>query len=143
MCGNSIRGRQKALFCYFLFFSGALIVAGSGVVGWGRKSYLGPAETASFSSRDFSRSMTHFDKLYWQDISTFYFYEPLLFQISVTTITFTVNSHANNHDYKYIYLFQILYSIKSVLLLKYTLRFSTSLFIFKSYLNVKQRSYFF
>ena len=49
------------------------------MVRWGRKSYLGAAEIASFSSRDFSRSMTHSDMLQRLDISTFYFYEPLLF----------------------------------------------------------------
>ena len=37
------------------------------------------------------------------------------------SITFTVNSRVDNHFYKYIYLFQILHSMKSVLLLKYTL----------------------
>ena len=52
-------GRQKALFCNFLFFGGASIFGRWGVVGWGRKSYLGPAEIASFSSRDFSRSNKH------------------------------------------------------------------------------------
>ena len=40
---------------------------------------------------------------------------------------------------KYIYLFQILYSMKSVFLLKYTLRF----FIFKFGINLKHRFYFF
>ena len=42
-----------------LFFGGALIVSGRGLVGWGRKSYLGPAETASFLNRDFNRSNKH------------------------------------------------------------------------------------
>ena len=32
--------------------------------------------------------------------------------LPLSTITFTVNSHADNHFYKYIYLFQMLYSIK-------------------------------
>ena len=45
---------QKALFCSFLFFGGALIVRGCGVATRDRKSYLGPAETASFSSRGLS-----------------------------------------------------------------------------------------
>ena len=47
--------------------------------GGGRKSYLGPTETAPFSSRDFS--MTHSD-MYRLDISMFYFNEPLLFRFS-------------------------------------------------------------
>ena len=55
------------------------------VVGRGRKSYLGPAEIASISSRILAEavSMTHSDTLYRLDISTFYFYKPLLFQIIV------------------------------------------------------------
>ena len=57
------------------------------MVGWVRKSYLGLAEMASFSSRDFSRSnkhdTMHSDMLYRLYISTLYFYEPLLFQILV------------------------------------------------------------
>ena len=43
--------------------------------------------------------------------------------IPLSTITFTVNSHADNHFYKYIYLFQILYSMKSFFKLKYMSRF--------------------
>ena len=38
---------------------GALIVGGEGVVGLGRKFYLGPAEIESFSSQDFSESNAH------------------------------------------------------------------------------------
>ena len=38
------RGCQKALFCKFLFFGIALIISGSGIVGWSKKSYLGPAQ---------------------------------------------------------------------------------------------------
>ena len=62
--------------------------------------------------------------------STGYFYVLFLWAIAVSvfvplesyknlrlplpTITFIVDSHADNHFYKYMYLFQILYSIKSV-----------------------------
>ena len=68
---------------------------------------------------------------YRLDISSLYFYEPMLFLgfhllqtyknlgLPFGTFTFTFNSYANNHFYKYIYLFQILYSVKSVYLLKY------------------------
>ena len=49
------------------------------MVGSGRKSYIGPAEITSFSSRDFSRINKH--DTFRLDISTFYFYESLLFQI--------------------------------------------------------------
>ena len=61
--------------------------------------------------------------LYRLDMSTFYFYEPLLFQIvlprkfmniwPLSSIIFTVNRQADKHFYTYIYLFllfQILYS---------------------------------
>ena len=76
--------------------------------------------------------MTHSDMLLWLDVSTLllciiavsYFcpleiYKNLGFLLS--TITVTVNSHADNHFFKYIYFFQILYSLKLVFLLKYAL----------------------
>ena len=47
-------------------------------------------------------------------------YKKLVFLLS--TITFTVNSHADNHFYKYNYLFQILCSLKWIFWLKYTLK---------------------
>ena len=52
-------------------------------LGWDRKSCLRPAKIASFSSRDLSRcnKQIHSGWLHQLDISTFYFYEPLLFQI--------------------------------------------------------------
>ena len=37
----------------------------------GQKSYLGPAEIASFSRRDFSRSYKH--DTFWRVLSTWYF----------------------------------------------------------------------
>ena len=54
----------------------------------------------------------------WLHISTFYFYDFCHLEIyknlglPLSTITFTENSHADNHFYKYICLFQILYSMK-------------------------------
>ena len=45
-----------------------------------------------------------------------------------STITFTVNSHVDNHFYKYIYLFEILYSIKSVLFIKIHVTVLTKVF---------------
>ena len=42
------------------------------VVGWGRKSYLRPAEISSFSSRDLSRRNKH--DSFWLVVSTGYFY---------------------------------------------------------------------
>ena len=39
-------------------------------------------------------------------------------EIFLSSITLTVNSHADNNFYKYIHLFQILYSMRPVSLLK-------------------------
>ena len=88
--------------------------------GLGRKSNLGPAEISSFSSRDLSWRNKH-DSL-WLVVSTGYFYISFLWTIVVSdfsaleiynylllplfSITFTANSQADNHFYKYIYLFQ-------------------------------------
>ena len=121
-----------------MFFSGALIVGGWWVVGCCRKSYIGPAKIASFSSRNFSRNNKH--DTFWHVVSTQYFYVLFLWAIAITdfrpleiyknlglplsAITFTVNSHANYHFYKYIcfkYLYnflEILYSMKSLFLIK-------------------------
>ena len=51
--------------------------------GVGQKSHLGPTEIVSFSSRILAeaKNMTYSDILYRLDISTFCFYESLLFQI--------------------------------------------------------------
>ena len=57
------------------------------MLGWGKKSYLGPVEIALFSSWGFSRSNKHNTTamLYRLDISTFYFYEPLLLKSFVSS----------------------------------------------------------
>ena len=116
--------------------------------------------------------MTHSGMLYRLDISTFYFYGALLFQIFVPALLrkrlwhkcfpgnfarflgtpfltehlqwlllknldpslFTVNSHADNHVYKYIYLFWILHSIKS---------FETPLLLFLIKTMLYRKKYFF
>ena len=75
------------------------------MVGWGKKSYLGPAEIASFSSRDFCRSNRLFLRLIFINHCRFRFtflevYKRLGFHSS--TVTFTVNSHTDNHFCKYI-----------------------------------------
>ena len=122
LCGKPMRERQKALFCSFLVFSGAWIVNGWGVVGKGRKSYLGAAEIASFSSRNFSRSNKH--DTFSHVVTTGYFYVLFLWNIAVSdfclleiyknlgfllsTNTFTINSNGYNHFFNYVYLFQIL-----------------------------------
>ena len=110
-----------------MFFSVALTVGMWGVVGWGRKFYLGPAEIASFSSRDLSRGNKH--DTFWHVASTRCFYVLFLWAIAashflpleiyktwgllLSSITFTVNSHADNHFYKHFYLFQnIQYEIR-------------------------------
>ena len=95
--------------------------------------------------------MTNYGMLYQLDISSFCSYKPFavpdccLLEIykklglPLSAITFTVNSHADNHFYKYIYLFQIWYNRKSVFILKYMLRFV----IFNLFLDVKNRFDFF
>ena len=103
-----------------------------GVLGLARKYYLGPAIITSFSSWEFSRSNLHFT---FRPVAlTGYFYFLFLWTIAVSdfppleiyknvvpplsTITFPVNSHADNHSCKCICLFQIWYSMKSVFLIK-------------------------
>ena len=117
LCGKSMMGRRKALFWYFLFFGGALIIGGWGVVGLGGESCLDKVKIASFSNRDFSRINKH--DTFWYVVSTGDFYVLILWAITVldfrpleiyknlglpsSNITFTVNSHANSHFYKYIW----------------------------------------
>ena len=55
------------------WFGVALIVGGLG-----RKSYLVPAEIASFSNRDLSRRNKH--DSFWHVVSTGYFYEPYFYE---------------------------------------------------------------
>ena len=62
-----------------MFFGVALLVGGWGVVGWGRKSYLGPAEIPSLSSRDLNRRNKH--DSFWLVLSTGYFYILFLWAI--------------------------------------------------------------
>ena len=116
-------GREAESIVLLIF----VLVGGWGVVGWGRKSYLGPAEMSSFSSRDLYQRNKH--DSFWLVVSTGYFYILFLWAIVVSdflpleihkhlvlplsSITFTANSQADNHFYKYIYLFllfQVLYS---------------------------------
>ena len=90
------------------------------MVEWDRKSYSGPAEIASFSRHDFIRSNKH--DTFWRILLTGYFYILFVQATAVSdfrplgiyknpgpplpTITFTVNSHTDNHFHRYIYLFQ-------------------------------------
>ena len=120
-------GGAESIFLKYVFFGVALIVGGWEVVGWGRKSYLGPAETASLSSRDFSLRNKH--DSFWLIVSARYFYILFLWAIFVShflpleihkhlflplsSMTFTANIQVDNHFYKYIYLFQISYSMES------------------------------
>ena len=113
------RGKEESIvLLIFSFISGTLIVGGWGVMGRDRKSYLGAAEITFFSSGDFSRSNKH--DTFCHVVSTEYFYVLFLWAIAasdfrpleiyinfglpLSTLTFTVNSHTDNHFYKYIYL---------------------------------------
>ena len=89
-------------------------------------SYLGPAEIASSFSQDFCQSNKH--DTFWNVVSTGYFcfffffsasdlcpleiYEKL--GLSLSSITFTANNHADNHFYQCAYLFQIIHNLESV-----------------------------
>ena len=64
-----------------MFFGGVSIVAGWGVVGWGKKSYLGPAEITSCSSQDLRWRNKH--DAFWHVVSTGYFYYLFLWAIPV------------------------------------------------------------
>ena len=87
------------------------------------------------------------DMLYRLDISTFYFNEPFAVSdfrlleiykklgLPLSTITFTVSNHADNHFYNFFF-FLMLYSVNFLYILYI-------FFIFKVQLNVKHRSYFF
>ena len=126
MCGKPMRGRQKALFCRW------------GVVGYARKSYLGPAEIASFSICGFSQSNKH--NTFCIVVLTGYFYVLFLWAVAVSAlrpleiykkvdlslppVTLTVNSHWDNHFYKYIHLLQMLYNMKLVFFIKMHLKVS-------------------
>ena len=132
------------IFALWRCFNRRLVMGGAV---WQKVLYRA-AEIASFSCRDLSRSNKH--ETFWHVVSTEYLYVLLLWAIAITdfplsAISFTVNSHTNNHFYKHIcfkYLCnfpEILYSMKSLFKLKYMLRF----FIFKFDLNVKHSFYFF
>ena len=84
LCERPMRRRQKALFCWFLFFGSALIVCGWGVVRWGRESYLGPAKIASSSNQDFSRSDNY--NRFWHVALTGYFFVLFLWVIAVSDV---------------------------------------------------------
>ena len=110
-----------------MFVGIALLVGGWEVVGRDRKSYLRPAESSYFSMLDLSRGNKR--DSFCLVVSTGYFYILLLWAIvfsdfppleihrslvlPLSSITFTANNQADNHFYKYIYLFllfQVLYS---------------------------------
>ena len=96
----------------------------------GRKIYLEPAECASFSCWDFSRSNSHdtFRHVVWSR----YFYvrhccfrflslgnlQKLRTSLPFPSLTFTINSHADNYFCKNVYLFQKLCSMKSFFFIK-------------------------
>ena len=116
-----------------------------------KKLYLGPAEIASNSSKDFSQGNKH--DTFWHAGLPGYFYVLFLWAITVSdfrlleiyknldlplsSITFTVNSHADNHFFQYIYFFQVLYGIKSAFSIK--ILYMLKCFTIEFLLNVKHR----
>ena len=136
-----------------MYFAGTLTVGGWGVVDWDRKSYLGPAEIASFSSRNFSRSNKH--ETFWHVVSTGYFNVSFSWAIAVSdfrplgihknlglsTITFTVNNHADNHFHKYIYLLHIQYEISHFI--KIDVKLLTKVFYSQIWFKCETPSYSF
>ena len=112
-----------------MFFGFALLVGGRRVVSWRRfiKSYLGPADISSFSSQDLIRRNKH--HWLWLVVLTGYFYILFLWGIVVSDlpplqineylvlplsgIAFTTNSQADNHFYKYIFLFLLFQILNS------------------------------
>ena len=68
----------ESIVCWFLFFGGAWIFGGLGAVGWGCKSYLGPAEIASFSSRSFS----HLNQISFKSETPLLFFLIIFYYIS-------------------------------------------------------------
>ena len=110
-----------------MLFGVALLVGGREVVVWGRKPYLRPAETSPFWSQDLIQGNKH-DWL-WLVVLTGYFYILFLWGIVVSDlpplqtheylvlplfgITFITNSQADNHFYKYIYLFLLFQILNS------------------------------
>ena len=137
-----------------MLFGVALIIGGWEVVQWGRKSYLGPAEIPSFSSRDLSWCNEH--DSFWLLISIGHFYVLFLratvtldflpleiykhLVLSLSSITFTANRQTDNHFYKYVKLFQILYSKYEI---SFYIKIHVTYFIFKFDLNVKTPPFFF
>ena len=127
-------GRKHCLINNF-FCGSASIFSGRWFVGWGKKTYWRAAEIATFSNRNLRRSNKH--DSFWHIVSIGYFHILFLWIIAASyfipfecyknldppffSITFTVNSHVDNHFYKYIYLFQT-YRMEAVFVSKHMLK---------------------
>ena len=135
-----------------MFFGVTLLVVGRGVVGWDRKSYVGPAEISYFSCRNLSRRNKHESS--WLVVSTGYFYILFLWAIIVSdfphleihkhlvlhksSITFTANSQADNHFYMYIYLLKILIHVNLFLYYRKKNFFSINRFFCRPFAHLNQ-----
>ena len=107
-------------------------------------SYLGPADIVSFSSRDLSRRNKH--DTFWLVLLTGYFFVLFLCAIvasdflpleiykqlvlPLSGITFTANSQADNHFYKY-HLFKILYSMN-----QFFIKINVKVFLYSSLISI-------
>ena len=65
-------------------------------MGWGRKSYLGPPEIASFSSQDVSQNNKH--DTFWHAVLTGYFYILFLWAIAASNFR-PLKIYENFHFY--------------------------------------------
>ena len=118
---NQWGGGRKHRFVNFCSLAVLELSVDEGWWGGGRKCYLGRVEIGSFSSRDFSRRNKHDT---FGHVSTGYFCVLFLWTIAVSdfcpleiykkidlplsTISFTVKSHADNHFCKYLFVSNII-----------------------------------
>ena len=121
--------------------------SGWGVVEWVRGCGVGGAESlASFPRRDLSRLNKH--DSFWHVVSTGYFYVLFSWTIAIVVsdffpleiykhlalplsgITFTANSQADNHFYKY-HLFKILYSMN-----QFFIKIHVKVFLYSSLISM-------
>ena len=81
-------GEAESIVLLFLFFGGAWIFGGWGVVEWGRKSYLGPTEIVSFSSQSFS----HLNQIWFKCETPLLFFLIIFYYIEKQSPTYVLQN---------------------------------------------------